>query len=339
MTITATNPQFVIDSIGLITRPTLNYTLPINAQFLYVAQYFDGPPNVTDVGTVEFDATALTLSTDNDDGLSGGRVVSLHKLDVTALGAVTGGIIATNPTTKKGWIFAFCVEAPGTITEGTPVTPQSNGSAASVSANIPSQVGDFVIGVFCVDDGEGTNTVANTTLTTSQTEIVAQGDITIGVSGVYSLVGLASTTTMTWGFNTSDDNGVIGVSLTEAAVVAPVLSSPTGTATGQTTATGTVVSDTAAGTIWAYVSQSASPPSVPDNKSGAGSDAFDTEAPPIVGVNNFSFIGLVAGRTYFVHYLQNDGVVDSTQVTSTSFTTTSSLTPDLTSDLTSDLTN
>lgn len=126
---------------------------------------------------------------------------------------------------------------------------------------------------------------------------------------------LWDTSDQTWGA-AADQTVIVGT------VPLPVLSLPTAVKTGETTATGTVTSDTALGDIWGYVSLLGTPPTTANHMSGLGSAAHYTEASPTVGVNsNFSFTGLTENVTYFIHYLQNDDTSDSVQVTSSSFTT------------------
>ncbi len=104
---------------------------------------------------------------------------------------------------------------------------------------------------------------------------------------------------------------------------APVLTNPTGVKTGSTTATGTVDTDEANGTTYRYTSQSATPPSVADHKTGSGADAFQSLTVSATGTIPFTGItGLTASTTYYNHYLHTDAAAnDSTQVTSASFTT------------------
>lgn len=103
---------------------------------------------------------------------------------------------------------------------------------------------------------------------------------------------------------------------------APVLSSPTGTQTGQTTADGSVTSDEAQGTIYAGVWPTASSPSFADVKAGTGATYHTTDATPTAGVNNFSATGLTASTAYKWHYVQEDEFgVQSNVATSAEFTT------------------
>ncbi len=105
----------------------------------------------------------------------------------------------------------------------------------------------------------------------------------------------------------------------------PALSGPDGSSTGESTATGAVTCDTAGADVWAYVSTSAAPPSVADHKSGNGAAATAFIDNSIAGVNNFSFTGLTQNTTYYAHFLASSNTLDSSQVTSPSFTTAAGL--------------
>lgn len=106
--------------------------------------------------------------------------------------------------------------------------------------------------------------------------------------------------------------------------LAPVLSSPTGAQTGDTTASGGVTSDEAAGTLYAGVWPTASTPTAADIVAGTGA-SYHTDSTPIAGVNNFSASTLVAATAYKWHYVQDDAFSNrSNVVTSAEFTTGSS---------------
>ncbi len=105
---------------------------------------------------------------------------------------------------------------------------------------------------------------------------------------------------------------------------APVLSSPTGTKTGSTTATGNVTSaNDANGTVYRYTSTSGTAPSIAHHKDGTGASAFASQTVTATGLQTFSAItGLDPSTTYYNHFLHTDAASnDSLQVVSTSFTT------------------
>lgn len=116
----------------------------------------------------------------------------------------------------------------------------------------------------------------------------------------------------------------------------PVLTVPTGTATGDTTATGSVSTDEANGTLYAVVTTSATAPSVPQiqagqDNAGAAAAYATSQAVSATGVQNISATGLAPSTAYYIHYQHEDAAAnDSTVVTSAQFTTAASsdTTPD-----------
>ena len=118
---------------------------------------------------------------------------------------------------------------------------------------------------------------------------------------------------------------------TAADTIAPNLTSPTGTQTGSTTASGSVTTDEGNGTLFAVVSTSGTPPSVAQiqagNDSTGSAAAFalgsgSGVAVPVSGVRNVTATGLTPSTAYFWHYQQQDASGnDSTVVSSATFTT------------------
>lgn len=95
----------------------------------------------------------------------------------------------------------------------------------------------------------------------------------------------------------------------------PILSSPTGTQTGTTTASGTVSTDEANGTLYCLTNTAATST---DDAIKAGASQAITAA----GVKNFAITGLTANTTYYNHYLHRDNAGnDSIAAHSAAFTT------------------
>lgn len=106
---------------------------------------------------------------------------------------------------------------------------------------------------------------------------------------------------------------------------APSLSSPTGTQTGQTTATIGVTTNEGNGTLYSYVSTSATPPSTANLKDGTGAVFANSQTVESTGAKSASATGLTASTAYYVHWLHRDAAGnESTIATSSSFTTASS---------------
>lgn len=105
-------------------------------------------------------------------------------------------------------------------------------------------------------------------------------------------------------------------------VTAPVLSSPVGTTTGSTTATIGATTDEANGTLYGFVSTSATPPSDADLKAGTGAVWAGSAAVSSTGAKTLNATGLTASTGYYAHLLHTDAATnDSNTVTSAQFTT------------------
>ena len=103
---------------------------------------------------------------------------------------------------------------------------------------------------------------------------------------------------------------------------APTLTSPTGTSTGATTASGTVTTDEANGTLYRMASTNAT------ETAAVVVAAALSQTVTATGVQNVTFTGLTASTTYYAHYVHDDAATNrSARVSSASFTTA---TPDTT---------
>jgi hypothetical protein len=109
----------------------------------------------------------------------------------------------------------------------------------------------------------------------------------------------------------------------------PSLSNPTGTTTGPTTADGSVDSNVTAGTLYRLASTNAT------ELAATVKAAALTTTVTSSGTQNVSFTGLTGSTTYYAHYVLTDGSsVNSTRVSSSSFTTTDGTVPTLTGTVT-----
>jgi len=111
----------------------------------------------------------------------------------------------------------------------------------------------------------------------------------------------------------------------------PILTNPTSVATGQTTANGSVTTDTGNGEIYYVVTLSPTAPTqqqVKDGLNSSGVAAVDASVSPFLafpGVVSFTATGLAASTTYFFHFMHEINVFNrSAVVTSPSFTTDAS---------------
>lgn len=103
--------------------------------------------------------------------------------------------------------------------------------------------------------------------------------------------------------------------VTSGDTTAPTLTSPAGTQTGSTTASGTVSTDEGNGTLYYLASVNAT-------ETAATVKAAASQAVSGTGSQSVSFTGLTASTTYYAHYCHRDAAGnDSTVSNSASFTT------------------
>lgn len=106
----------------------------------------------------------------------------------------------------------------------------------------------------------------------------------------------------------------------------PVLSAPIDLATGTSTSSASVDSNTPNGTVYAVVTQFSNTPSAAQiiagqDHTGAPADSVNSVG-GISGTNNFTFNGLVVGTAYFTHFTHQDiGGSDSVPISASGFTT------------------
>lgn len=114
---------------------------------------------------------------------------------------------------------------------------------------------------------------------------------------------------------------------------APVLSSPTDTQTGETTAQITVDTDEGNGTLYWVLSTSASAPSKAQIKAGqmhtgAAAAASGSAAVSGTGTRTVNPTGLTYGTTYYAHFMHEDAAGNQSNVSSgNGFTTANNVTP------------
>jgi hypothetical protein len=126
----------------------------------------------------------------------------------------------------------------------------------------------------------------------------------------------AGSITMSHSGNTGSYHAVAIKGISGGDTTAPILTTPTGTKTGETTASGTVTTDEANGTLDYLVDQNAT-------RTAAQIIAGTTnQAVSSTGVQNVSLTGLTGSTTYYLHYVHTDAASnESNVVNSSSFTT------------------
>lgn len=101
----------------------------------------------------------------------------------------------------------------------------------------------------------------------------------------------------------------------------PVLFDPTEASITDTTVTVGCSTTSLLGTLYYYISTSASAPTASDLKDGTGATKFGNDT-SVSNPQTFAVTGLSASTTYFTYFIQNDGTADSNILESGSWSTT-----------------
>lgn len=193
-----------------------------------------------------------------------------------------------------GWTNATGVTAGATYEETLIVTGLPPGTTVAASCDVGTlSIGRGAFSTTPGNVGNGQAVTRRITASTTPGATVPQ-EITIGAS-VFS-------PTVT----------------TEAAAdtTAPTLSSPTDAKNGQNAMTGSVSTDEGNGTLYWFISTSATPPSAADLKAGTGAVASGSQAVSGTGVQNISDNGLAAATAYYTHYLHRDAAGNDSSIAS-----------------------
>lgn len=114
-----------------------------------------------------------------------------------------------------------------------------------------------------------------------------------------------------------DGNGVDSAGISSGDTTPPNLTSPTGAQTGSTTASGTVTTDEANGTLYSLATTNATETAATVKASGA------TQTITSTGSKSVTATGLTPSTTYYFHYVHRDAAGNDSSVSnSASFTTT-----------------
>lgn len=195
------------------------------------------------------------------------------------------------------------------------------------SATVPEDTAtSSSLGTFSVTGGSGTYTYAITAGN-------GAGKFSISTATLVLAGALDYETTTSYSLTITANNGVdpiltlfLTINVGDVLDTAATLTAPTGTQTGATTATGTVSTNQASGTMYAVVTTSATPPSNTQVKAGqdnaGAAAAFAGSAAATLGTNTVSATGLTGGTTYYFYFMQENAVpLKSTVSASSSFAT------------------
>jgi hypothetical protein len=219
--------------------------------------------------------------------------------------------IAWNSGQSAWWVYLQKVIA-GTVTQITTYTVPSwtTGTDKTLRLEVSGQSPNISARVLL----DGTQVISPQTITDSSLNATGKVGMRVPTPQLTSTTGSHTDT-----FNAWDD-------------VASTLSSPTGTATGSTTASGTVSVNDAGGTLYAVATTSATSPTHTQVQAGqdhtGAAAAFAVgsgsgQAATATGTQNVSATGLTPATAYYWHYSYKDGggTNASAVSSSSSFTT------------------
>jgi hypothetical protein len=169
----------------------------------------------------------------------------------------------------------------------------------------------------------------------------AAGFITVGSTGAKTDTASGLTASTAYyahlvQFDLADNasNRVVSAQFTTAVapdVTAPTLSSPTDAANGSAAATLNVTTNEANGTLYWFISTSATPPTAANLKTGTGAVSYGNQAVTVTGAQAIAATGLAASTTYYSYFLHRDSTGNDSSISAADgFTTTAVIAPVLT---------
>lgn len=154
-------------------------------------------------------------------------------------------------------------------------------------------------------------------------------------TGVWSLpeTDYETKTSYAWSFTAANANGsatpqAVTIAISDVDDTAPALNSASDDASGQNGALLAVTTNEGNGTLYAFISTSASPPSATALKNGTGAVVHATQPVNASGVQQVPIAtGLTAGTTYYAHFLHRDAAGNDSAILSGDGFTTDVATP------------
>lgn len=294
---------FTVDSSTTLTRESVVFSSNNNAAVTFPA----GSKTIFNSVPAEY--------------LRGTPVASLPSLTLTD----GDQVLAFRPSTGTlGFILASALggAVPPTDTTAPTLTSATGSSTGTTTAS----------GSVSTNEANGTlYFVATANATESAATVKAGGSQAVTATGVQNVTrsGLAAATAYRMHFLHRDAAGydsavVSSAQFTTASAgdtAEPTLSSPTGTQTGQTTASGSVSTNEANGTLYRYISANAT------ETAATVKAANLTQAVTATGVQNVTFTGLAASTPYYAHYVHRDAAGNDSAVASSAQFTTAEAAP------------
>ena len=316
---------------GPVSSKTFSFTATGGTNnFLVVdVSYYDGSTNAT--ATVTYNGVTMTLigrkaatSVTKNNSESYGLInpdPGTH--DVVITFSAGGQYIACGAQEYSG-VDASTPTSNVTSAEGINTTGSNSLVVTSAAGDYAHFVSIHTYGITtssyaCTNDELYTSTITASTIIGAARD--AAGAATVTFAATWTAGGFGGGWSQL-GFNIKANAG-------GGDAIAPVLTSPTGTQTGSSTATIGATTDEGNGTMYAVVTVSGTAPSVAQIQAGqdnSGSAAAYSGSQSIssTGAKTFSATGLAASTSYYAHVQHKDAAGnDSTVVTSAQFTTAS----------------
>lgn len=279
-----------------VTSCTVSHTVAAGSNRMLLVAMYGGVPASN---TVLYGGVSLTLIV-----AYGG--VSFWRLMAPTVG--TANLVASYSAQTTWGITAINLTD---VAQSTPVTAMQ-GASGSYGTNVTRSivVAPGGVAIDCLNIASSITPVTPLTGQTQRAALVPGGGQAVYVSTQ------PDATQMGWTHAQSLNyaHGVIAVD-TATPPVAPTLTSPTGTSTGATTASGSVSTNVGSGTLYRLASINAT------ETAATVKAAALTQVVTASGVQTVTFSGLTGSTTYYAHYVHTDVGLDSARVSSTSFTT------------------
>ena len=312
---------------------------------------------------VEVKAGALSFTVDPDASFGSGTYgahLRTAGVGFTPDGATWTPAIACN-IASSGWTVFIVVNAVTQIWGGQGgilKTDGSYGPNVKIDPAVPAQGDNTGYGTGTLSMSGGSGSIAMTRAAGDAPTTIAykNGSVSVSASGGFGNSGGAITgiggngsgaainldmvylvvfNRVLTGTEISDLHATLGASNTfgllgAADSTAPVLTSPTGTATGATTATVGATTDEGNGTLYAVVTTSATQPSVAQIKAGqthtgAAAPWGGSVVVTSTGAKTLNATGLTASTGYYAHLVHADAANNNSNRVSSALFTTSSL--------------
>ena len=243
-----------------------------------------------------FDANSHGFNVDSGSNPTYRNLLVRGSIDGIAINCNGTNVVAENCTVTDYVRSGFYVNATTSVTNCVASSSGANGDFENVSPGANNASSDNTAPITGVVETDGVDYVQPSALDYTPTPSPGKLDGTgLDLSLTFTDDITGATRTLPWEIGAYD---IIG------APAGAVLTSGTVTGETQTTATIGCTTDTAGGTLYWYVSTSATPPSAADLKAGTGSVDFGNLV-PTSGANTAGATGLTANTTYYHYWIQS----------------------------------